>query len=253
MVALRYRTAKCHTLHKACTSPPVVTAHLPACWAWRLQLWPQTMKLLLGDLSTEMGLVLQGAQEKNCQCHKPCWGGWLSLKRRMMLGRKAKDKTNRSAEQKAWAFLFWVGGVDTSATATAAGLRSAPCSKQSRARELGTDLREPPTHTCIQVCPQLWPPHAGPYLLQGCFISLLPLVYSSAAPLASSHVSLREVFSTEFLLRPWPDRGKGMCRRSMGKKVLMWAIKQCSTSGVEEPSFLVLAGLSRTPVFRGAQ
>lgn len=46
----------------------------------------------------------------------------------------------------------------------------------------------------IQVCPQLCPSHAGPYLLHRYFISLLPLVCLSAAPLPSRVTLVAERF-----------------------------------------------------------
>lgn len=128
-VASHHRPAERHMLHMRLVQFTTGgEVRLPTYWAWHPQHWPQAVTLLLGDLSSETGLVLTGAQEKNRHCRSPCWGGWLNLKRRMMPGRKAKTnpitvqikKPERSCfEQQGWRWMQ---------PGAAAGLCSAPCS-----------------------------------------------------------------------------------------------------------------------------
>lgn len=81
--------AKCHTLHETCTLPPMVIAHLFACWAWCP---PSTLPAGCNTAAWESQhqLVLKHAQEQNC--HSSCWEGRLIPKRRITSGRKAKTK-----------------------------------------------------------------------------------------------------------------------------------------------------------------
>lgn len=61
-----------HATHETCATTTGGEVRLPTRWARHPQHWPQAVTLLLGDLSSETGLVLTGAQEKNCHCCSPC-------------------------------------------------------------------------------------------------------------------------------------------------------------------------------------